>query len=147
MEVILKQDVDKIGKATTVVKVKDGFARNFLIPRGLAIPVTTANLKKIEEEKQRQSVQLEKAKHEAEELKTKLEAVSLTIPVLTNEEDKIYGSISNAEIAEALKEEGFDIDKKIIIVNDPVKTLGIYEAQAKLHPQVEAKIKIWVVKK
>lgn len=147
MEVILRQDVDKLGTSGAIVKVKDGFARNFLIPNGLAVPLTSSSLKRLEQEKARELLQLEKAKKEAEDLKEKLSSLSLTIPVLTQEEEKLYGSISSNEVANALKEEGFQIDKNSIILEEPIKSLGIYEVPVNLHPQVQAKIKIWVVKK
>lgn len=147
MEVILKRDVDKIGKAGTIIKVKDGFARNFLIPNSLAVPLTAENLKRLEQEKQRKISQLEKVKKEAEELSKRLEALSLTMPVLTQEEDKLYASITAQDIAHALAEEGVDIDKNIIMLDEAIKSLGIYEVTAKLHPEVSCKIKIWIVKK
>ena len=147
MEVILKQDVDKIGKAGAVVKVKDGFARNFLIPNGLAMPMTSANFKKLEQEKESKRLQLEKTNRQYEELKTRLEGLSLTLPVLTQEGDSLYGSITSIEIERSLKEEGFDIDKNSIILDEPIKSLGIYEIPVRLHPEVSTKIKIWVVKK
>jgi large subunit ribosomal protein L9 len=147
MEIILKQDVDKLGRAGTIVKVKDGFARNFLIPNGLAVPLTSVNLKRLEQEKQRRTLELEKVKKESEELKERLEHLSLTLPVLTQEEDKLYGSVTAADIASALKEEGFDIDKNCIMLDEPIKSLGIYEVPVRLQPEVSSKVKIWVVKK
>jgi large subunit ribosomal protein L9 len=129
------------------VKVKDGFALNFLIPNGLAVPVTAGNLRKLEQEKQKKAVQLEKAKQEAEALKEKLAALSLTIPVLVHEDEKLYGSIGPEDLAAALKEEGYDIQKDIIELDEPIKSLGIYEVPVKLHPEIAAKIKVWVVKK
>lgn len=147
MEVILNKDVNSLGKAGEAVKVKDGFARNFLIPNGLAILKTQANLKKLEQEKGRRFLELEKAKKQAEELKDRLANLSLTIPVLIQEEDKFYGSITPLDLAVALKEEGFDIDKNSILLDEPIKSLGIYEVSVKLHPEVLAKIKIWIVKK
>lgn len=147
MEIILKQDVDKLGKAGMVVKVKDGFARNFLIPNDLAMPSTPANLKKLEQERQRKIYQLEKAKRQAEELKKSLESLSLTIPVLTQEDDKLYGNITTSDIVAALKDEGFTLDKNAIILHEPIKSLGIFEVPLKLHPEVIAKIKVWIVKK
>ncbi len=147
MEVILTKDSGKMGKAGQVVKVKDGFARNFLIPNGLALPLTAQNLKKLEQEKQTMALQLEKTRKEHEELKTKLEALSLTMPVLTKEEDKIFGSISGQEIVNALSEEGLTIDKNCIILDEPIKALGIYEVPVKLGAEVTAKLKVWIVKK
>ncbi|PIP20052.1 MAG: 50S ribosomal protein L9 [Candidatus Omnitrophica bacterium CG23_combo_of_CG06-09_8_20_14_all_40_11] len=147
MEVILNQDIDRIGKAGYIVKVKNGFARNFLIPNGLAVPVTSANLKKLEQEKQQKTLQLEKVKREAEELKAKLARLSLTITVLVHEEDKLYANITSQDLAAALKEEGFNIDKNSIVLDEPIKSLGIYEVPVNLHPEILAKIKVWIVKK
>lgn len=147
MEVILSQNVEKLGKSGQVVKVKDGFARNFLIPNGLAVPLTANNLKILEQERQRKSSELEKIKKETEQLKERLSNLSLTLPVLSQDEDNLYGSVSSTDIAEALKEEGFDIDKNLIILDEPIKSLGIFEVLVRLHPEVETKIKVWVVKK
>ena len=146
MEVILKSDVDKIGKAGSVVEVKDGFARNFLLPNGLAILCTSSNLKKIEDEKQKKVQDYEKTKKEAQGLQSKLAALSLTIPVLAQDE-KAYGSITINDIAQALKDEGFEIDKNCILLDEPIKALGIYEVDIRLHSEVIAKVKIWIVKK
>lgn len=147
MEVILNKDVDKLGKAGQVVKVKEGFARNFLIPNNLAVAVTPENLKKIEQEKQAKQAASDKARKEAVELQQKLSVLSLTIAALTQEEDKLYGSVSSFDIAQSLKEEGFDIDKSKISLDEPIKALGIYEVPVKLHPEVTAKVKVWIVKK
>lgn len=147
MEVILNQDVNKLGKAGSIIKVKDGFARNFLIPNCLAVPLTQENLKKLEQEKQKKVQQLEKIRQASEELKGRLDNLSLTIPALSKEEDKLYGSITAHEIAQALKEEGFEIDKNSILLDEPIKSLGIYEIAIRLHPEISAKIKVWIVKK
>ncbi len=147
MEVILKQDVDKIGKAGAVVKVKDGFARNFLIAKNLAVPVNSSNLKQLELQKQRKEEAQEKLKKEAEAIKEKLAGLSLTIAALTQDDEKLYGSITNQDIAQALTEEGLDIDKNTIFIEEPIKALGIYEVPVNLHPQVQAKVKVWIVKK
>ena len=147
MQVILKQDIASLGQAGAVVKVKDGFGRNFLLARGLALPLNAANIKKLEQEKRQKNLRLERLKKEAEGLKEKLVGLSLTIPVLTQEEDKIYGSIGPADLARALKEEGLQIDKDQIVLDEPIKSLGIYEVPITLHPEVSAKVKIWIVKK
>lgn len=149
MEVILIQDVNEIGKAGNIVKVKDGFARNFLFPKKLALVADSVNIKKLEREKQKKVQGLEKVKKEAELIKEKLNAFSLTIPALTQEEDKekLYGSITAQDLADALKEEGFQVDKNSIILEQPIKSLGIFEVSIKLHPEVQAMIKVWVVKK
>lgn len=147
MEIILNQDVDKLGKAGAVVNVKEGFARNFLIPNKLAMPANSANLKKLEQERQKKVAEFQKTKKEFEQLKTKLDSLSLTIPALIHEEDKLFGSISSQDIAQALKDEGFEIDKNSIYLEEPIKSLGIYEIPIKLHPEVSTKIKVWIVKK
>ncbi|MDD4980975.1 MAG: 50S ribosomal protein L9 [Candidatus Omnitrophica bacterium] len=147
MEVILNQDIDRIGKAGSVVKVKDGFARNFLLPNGLAVPATSASLKKLEQEKQTKALHLEKIKKEAEEFKAQLDKLSLTIPVLTHEGEKLYAGITALDLANALKDEGLIINKDFFLLDEPIKSLGIYEVPVKLHPQVLAKIKVWIVKK
>jgi large subunit ribosomal protein L9 len=147
MEVILSQDVAGVGKAGEAIKVKDGFAHNFLFPKQLAVPVTAANLKKLEQEKNLRSSRLEKEKKEAQDLKDKLAGISLTIAVLTQEEDKLYASIGRTEIHRALSDEGYTIDKNAIIIEEPIKSLGIYQVPVKLHPEVLAEVKIWIVKK
>lgn len=147
MEVILRQDVEKIGKAGQVIKVKDGYARNFLIPNGLAMPVNSVNLKKLEQERQAKIQQFEKVKKEAEGLKEKLSSVSLTIPALVQEENKLYGSITAQDVSRALKDEGFNIDRNSILLDEPIKSLGIYEVPVRLHPEISTKLKLWVVKK
>lgn len=147
MEIILTQDVKKLGKAGTVVKVKDGFARNFLIPNGLAVLVNESNLKNLEQKKKSELMRKEQSKKQAEEVKLKLAGLSLTIPVLIQAEEKLYGSIGVQEIEKALNDEGFQIDKNAIIIEEPIKSLGIYEVPIKLHPEVTVNIKVWIVKK
>ena len=164
MEVILKKDVDKIGKAGGVVKVKEGFARNFLFPHDLAQPVTDAILKKLKQERLVKSTRLEEIKEESVKLGERLSSLSLTIKALTTlenttvrkqssltglaqGEEKLYGSINVNEISLALKEKGFDIDKNLIDLSEPIKALGVYEVPIKLHAEVTAKIKLAVVKK
>jgi len=149
MEVILKQDVNKVGKAGAVVKVKDGYARNFLLRNNLALPVTENNIKRLESEKQKKISQLEKIKKEALDLKERLSSVSITITALVQEQEKesLYGSVTNQDIAKALKDEGFEIDKNIIMLDEPIKSLGIYEVPVSLHAEVSASVKVWIVKK
>jgi large subunit ribosomal protein L9 len=149
MDVILMQDVDKVGKAGSVVKVSDGYARNYLFPHKLAVISTQAALKKIEEQQQRKRQEHEKTKKEAEAMKTRLAALSLTIPALVKEDekDKLYGSVSVQDILTALSEEGVEIDKNIVLLPDAIKALGIYEVPIKLHPEVIATLKVWIVKK
>lgn len=147
MEVILKENVPGIGTAGSKVKVKDGYARNFLFPRNLAVCVSEQNLKSFEQEQKARALKLEKEKKGAEQLKEKIAQLSLTIPVLTQEKDKLYGSITALEIHKALQDDGVEIDKNAIALAEPIKALGIYEVPVKLHPEVTATLKVWIVKK
>lgn len=147
MEVILIKDVNKIGKAGTVVKVKDGFARNFLMPKGLATEVTPGNLKKLEQDRQQLLLESEQSKALANDLKARLDKFSLTISVLAQEDENLYGSISEVDICDALKKEGIEMDKSYVVLDNPIKALGIYEIPLILHPEVKSKLKVWVVKK
>lgn len=147
MEVILNKDVAAIGKTGQIVKVKEGFARNFLFPQNLAKPVTPGSLKILEQEKQIRFAQSAEQKAQAIELQKRLDNFSLTISALAQDEEKLYGSIGPHDISEALKNEGFFVNKNNINLIDPIKSLGIYEIQVKLHPEVTAKLKLWVVKK
>ncbi|MDD5196569.1 MAG: 50S ribosomal protein L9 [Candidatus Omnitrophica bacterium] len=147
MEIILTKDVVKIGKAGALVKVKDGFARNLLLPKGLAVPVTPSNLKKLEQERQKIAQGLEKDKQEAVAIKERLDVLSLTMPAIAQDEKNLYGSITALDISNALKEEGLDLDKSRIMLSEPIKSLGIYEVPVKLHPDLSAKLKVWIVKK
>ena len=147
MEVILSQDVDTLGKTGEVVKVKDGYARNFLIPRKLAYLATPANLKRIEQQEKNRKIEYEQKKNEADELAEKLSKASCTLTVEVNDLDKLYGSVSESDIAGALEAEGFSIDKKAIVLEQPIEELGIFEVGINLHPEVTAKIRLWVTKK
>lgn len=136
-----------MGKSNSIVNVKDGFARNFLIPNKLAIPLTSENIKKLEQDKQNKLLQSEKVKKLAQDQVKSLSSLSLTIPVLTLEDDRLYGSITAQDIAAGLKDEGIEIDKNSIILAEPIKNLGIYEVAVKLHPEVTTTLKVWIVKK
>lgn len=146
MEIILKQDVSGIGDKGEIVTVKDGYARNFLIPQGYAI-LATPSAKKIHEENIRQRAHKEeKIKQEAEEVAQKLSEVKLTLGAKTSSSGKIFGSVNTIQIAEALKDEGFDIDRKnITIEGDQVKEVGKYKAQIKLHKEVKAEIEFEII--
>ena len=147
MEVILSQDVPKLGQVGDVVKVKNGFARNYLIPRKLAFLATTANLKRIEQQKAQRVVINEQNKRKAESLAEQLSKVSCTMTVEVNDLEKLYGSVTVSEIVQALEVEGFTIDRKDIILDKPIDELGIFEVGIRLHPEVIAKIRLWVAKK
>ena len=146
MKIILRQDYDQLGKFGDILEVKDGYARNYLIPKNIAYPAKPNFIKIIEEEKKHKQFKLLKAKRQAEELAKKLENVSITISVSVGEEDKMFGSVTTQDIGKALEEQGIEIDRRKIVLEEPIKELGIYSVPIKLHPEVEAKIKVWVVK-
>jgi large subunit ribosomal protein L9 len=146
MKVILRQNTEGLGQIGEVVDVKDGYARNFLIPRKLAYAALKGNIKALEEEKKTLSKKREQELAAAEALAAELEKVSVTIPVQVGEEDKIFGSVTTQMISDALKERGHEIDKRKIEIDEPIKALGIYGVSIKLHPSVNAKIKVWVVR-
>lgn len=146
MEVILKKNVDKLGYANEIVTVKPGYGRNFLIPQGYAV-LATASAKKAHEEVMRQKAHKEsKILAEAQELATKLEAVSVSITTKAGENGKIFGSVNTLQLAEALKAAGFDIDRKsLTIKNEPIKEVGSFEATANLAKGVQPTIKFEVI--
>ncbi len=146
MKIILKEDFESLGKVGEVVEVKAGFARNFLIPKQVALQATPQNLRVIEQEKARNKIKLSKDKRDAEVLAEQLKEVSLTANVQVGEEDKIFGAVTSQNISELLSSKGFEIDKRKIQLEDPLKALGVFEVAIKLHTEVEAKIKVWVVK-
>ena len=147
MEVILSQDIPKLGRVGEVVKVKEGFARNWLLPRKLAYVATSTNLKKIELQKKKRQFQYDQERKDAETLAEKLSKVSCTVNVEVNDLDKLYGAISEADVTRALEVEGFKVDKKNVIFDKPIEELGIFEVGVKLHSEVTAKIRLWVTKK
>lgn len=147
MEVILCQDVEKIGRIGEVVKVKSGFARNYLIPNKLAYLATPSNLKRIELEKSKRIAIDRQAQEEAKQLAEKLNKVSCTITVEVNDLDKLYGSVAEMDIVHALEQEGYKIEKRDVIIEKPIEALGIYDIGIKLHREVTAKVRVWVAKK
>lgn len=147
MKVILTEDVNDLGSMGEIVQVRDGYARNFLFPKKLARPATDSNLKIIEEIKKKKALALTKEKRLAEELREKLAVFSCTVPVEAGEDDKLFGSVTAQDIAATFEEEGFSIDKRKIILEEPIKKLGIYHITVRLHPEVTVDVKVWVVKK
>jgi large subunit ribosomal protein L9 len=146
MRIVLRENVEKLGRRGEVVKVADGYARNFLLPKKLAFEATDANLKRIEQERRVREVQESRDKQEAQALSTRMSQLSLTAVRKVGENEILYGSVTNGDVAELLEKEGFTIDKRKILLDDPIKSLGIYEVAVKLHPEVTATIKVWVVK-
>lgn len=146
MKVILRKNFDQLGKVGDIVSVKDGYARNYLIPRQIAYQATKGNILSLEEEKKQILKKEAKELDAAQKYAAELEKVSVTIPVKVGEEDKIFGSVTHQMIADALKEKGFDVDKRKIDITEPIKSLGIYSVTIKLHPSVSAAVKTWVVR-
>ncbi len=146
MKVILRKDFEPLGNVGDVVEVKNGYARNFLIPRKIAYTALKGNMRALEEEKRNLARKNQQELSNAEAVAAEMEKVSVTIHVQVGEEDKIFGTVTAQMIADALKEKNFDIDKRKIEIEEPIKTLGIYSVNVKLHPSVSAKIKVWVVR-
>lgn len=145
MKVILKEELQGFGKAGQIVKVADGFARNFLLPRGLAAVASEKNVSQLKHERHQIFLRQEKAKREALKLADSLKSVSVTLPRQVGEEDRIFGSVTPRDIAEALREEGFKFNRRQISIDTVVKKLGVYECEIKLHQEVSAPVKVWVV--
>jgi large subunit ribosomal protein L9 len=145
VEVILKTDMKDLGQAGDLVHVKPGYARNYLIPNGLAFLATPGARKRYEEEQRRVVRTQERAKSDAQDLATELEGLSLTFTAKAGEEGRLYGSVTTADIAEALAKEGLDVDKRIIHLDEPIKELGVFAVPIRLHAEVEPEVKVWVV--
>jgi len=146
MNIILKQDVELLGSKFDVVTVKDGYARNFLIPQGLAVAATTSNMKVNEEVIRQQAHKANKAKEAADAIATKLEGLKLQIGAKAGENGKIFGSVNSIQLADAIQGAGYDIDRKQIhLSDDTIKELGAYEATIKLHKEVSVTVKFEVI--
>jgi len=145
MEVILKEDIVDLGKMGEVVRVRDGYARNYLLPRGLVLVANKKNLKGFEHQKRVIGAQRDKVVKQAQGLSDKLAAVSLIIAVKTGEEGKLFGSVTNMDIERALREKGFDIERRKIHLDEPIKNLGDFEVPIRLAADVTATIRVSVV--
>jgi large subunit ribosomal protein L9 len=146
MEIILKEDVDKLGLRGEVVKVSAGYGRNYLLPRGLAVEISAGNLHQLEHEKRAIDVKQRKERAAADTQRGRIESVAVTIARKVGEGDVLYGSVTNADIAEALAEQGVAVDKRKVQLDDPIKALGSYKVPVKLLRDVVAEIKVNVVK-
>ncbi|MEW6051306.1 MAG: 50S ribosomal protein L9 [Candidatus Zixiibacteriota bacterium] len=147
MKVILREDVESLGEAGQTVEVKDGYGRNFLIPRNLAIPASRANLAAVGEIAKQKTSREKKRRRAAEVVKDKIERLSLSAEVLVGEEDKVFGSVTAHEIAGLLETEGVMVDKRAIHLEEPIKALGVYTVPVKIDKDVIANLKLWVIKK
>jgi large subunit ribosomal protein L9 len=146
MKIILRQNHDKLGAIGEVVSVKDGYARNYLIPRGVAYEATHGSLQQLEQEKKTASRRTDREKKNAEALAAEIEKVSLTIKMKVGDEDKLFGSVTSQQIAELLAEKNITLDKRSIELEEPLKALGIFEVPVKLAGGVTSKIKVWIVR-
>lgn len=146
MELLLKDKVEKLGFPGQVVKVKPGYARNFLLPQGLAIMVTRENRKSIEKEIEKFKVQEKKRIQDLEELAARIVVAKCTVAVQADESDKLYGSVTQEDIARALKLSDLDVNPKIIKIKKPIKSIGVHEIKVQLDKAVSADLKVWVVK-
>jgi large subunit ribosomal protein L9 len=147
MRIILREDIPSLGTAGQTIEVRDGYGRNYLIPRNLAIPATKANLNAIDEISKQKEIQQKKVRREAEIVKDKIEKLELSTEVLVGEEDKLYGSITNSDIADLLEQNGINVDKRAIQLEEPIKALGVYTISVRVDKEVTAQVKLWVVKK
>ncbi len=145
MKVILKEDVKNLGAAGSIVNVADGYARNFLIPRNLAVEASSVNIKALEQERKKIEDAARKAKESAQELSNRLSSLTVQIMAKAGEEGKLFGSITNADISEALKREGFDVDRKRIMLEEPIKRLGTYTVNVKVYQDIIVPVNINVV--
>jgi len=145
MKVILRQDMDELGLEGTIINVKEGYARNYLIPKGFALIADNRNIKLIESQKKKIETNRIKAKEDAEKAAKALEGVAITISHKVGEEGKLYGSVTTMDIADELEKKGLSIDRKKIVLDKPIKTIGEFEAKIKLHPEVTGSVKVTVV--
>lgn len=141
------KDVDRVGKSGEIVRVKDGYGANFLIPRKLAKPVTARSTKFLEDERKKAALRVKRLKEKAEALREKLETSSCTIAVQAGDDEKLFGTVTAEMIRNAYAEEGIELDKKQIQIDEHINKLGVYSVGIKLHPEVTATVKLWVVKK
>jgi large subunit ribosomal protein L9 len=146
MKVILREDIKRLGSAGEVVEVKEGYGRNYLIPRNLAVSADAGHMRQLEHERKVLREKKEKLAKGAKSLADRIAGASCTIAVKVGEEDKIFGSVTAMDIVESLKKEGLEIDKKNIQLEEPIKSLGVFTVLVRIIPEVEAKLKVWVVK-
>jgi large subunit ribosomal protein L9 len=146
MEVILREDVDKLGRRGDVVKVAEGYGRNFLLPRGLAMAVSEANKAMIAKERKAHELHAAKEKAEFESVAQRVASLRFIAPRKVGEHDVLYGSVTSGDIAEFLKAKGIEIDKRKVQLDEPIKKLGEHEVSVKLHPEVSANLRVLVTK-
>jgi large subunit ribosomal protein L9 len=146
MKLILREDVNKLGESGDIVEVRAGYGRNYLIPQGKAMMATEGALKQVERMKEKAAKRAELTIERAQEMAERLETASVTIPVAVGEDERIHGSVTNQDVADALAERDIDIDKRKITLDQDIKTLGEYTATVDLISEIKAQVKVWVVK-
>ncbi|MEO7082744.1 MAG: 50S ribosomal protein L9 [Gemmatimonadaceae bacterium] len=146
MEIILRQGVENLGKPGDVVKVKSGYARNYLLPHGLAYEATPGNLKRIQQERDRLDAAENERRAAASTIAERLEQVSLTFSARVGDEGKLFGSVTSTDIATQLEAQGFHIEKRQIDLHEPIKALGVYRVPIRLHADVKPEVRVWVIK-
>lgn len=147
MKLILRADIDSLGRLGDIVTVKAGYGRNYLIPQGFAAPATNANMKQFELERKKLQAVADKVRAEAEEMAAKIAATPVEITVRVGEGDKLYGSVTPTHIADAMAEQGVEIDRRKIVLEEPIRALGEFDIEIKLHPDVRGELKLTVAKK
>lgn len=145
MEVLLRREVEKLGNAGDLVKVSPGYARNYLLPQGLAVTVSQENVKLVDNERKKVIQQEDERVGSLRETVQKLAETSVTIPEKASPEGHLYGSVGPQQIAEALREQGFEVDSKMVLLDEPIKELNVYDVTVRLHTDIEAACKVWVV--
>jgi large subunit ribosomal protein L9 len=146
MKVILQEKVDNLGSTGDIVRVRDGYARNFLVPRGLAVVADEKNVHRLEHQKRVASARAARLLKEAQELSVKISANNITVKVEAGEDNKLFGSVTNRDISEALAKDGFEVDKKLIVIDEPIRSLGVKVVKVHLHPSVDANLTVYVTK-
>jgi large subunit ribosomal protein L9 len=146
MKVILRSDVPDLGDAGELVNVRDGYARNFLLPRNLAVAASRASLRALEHEKRQVGLREKKRIGELEKLAHRIRSTPVTISKEVGENDRLFGSVTSMDIQRALESEGVDIDRRLIDMDEPIKAIGVFDVPIRLHRQIDAKLKVWVVK-
>jgi large subunit ribosomal protein L9 len=144
-EILLMKDVEGLGAEGDVVKVHDGYARNFLLPRGMGAPVSDGMRRKLEKSRRVRDAERKQKLEAAQNMANVLRTISCTIPVKVGENEKLFGSVGNGDIAASLKAQSIEIDRHLIVLDEPIRELGVYDVPVKLHPDVEAAVKVWVV--
>ncbi len=145
MKVILVEDVDDLGRAGEILNVKDGYGRNYLIPRKKALPATPQNIQKMEKMKKELEAARSKARSDAEKLSERIRSLSITLSRKAGEGEKLFGSVTSMDIQRALKEQGIEVDRKKILLQEPIKSLGIFHVPVRLHAEVTTEVKVWVI--